>query len=140
MAVFAIDLRKGLCARLPRFTKDWMEIVHPSRFSDYLEMLYREFQQDGARWVAAPGAPGYLLELPEELRSEMLVNGQVLVSDYKRPLAFGDRVEAQFGEREDEAWYLGTIDRVRADGLVDVIYDDNDFEFSKPAGRVRRIS
>ena len=67
--VYAVDLCRGLSARLPRFRKDsWMEIVHPARLSEYLEMLHHEFERDGAKWVAAPAdAEGNILELPAQL-------------------------------------------------------------------------
>ena len=136
-AVFAVDLRGGLCARLPRFHKDWMEIVHPP-YASYLEMLFREYEGDGAKWVPAPGASGYLLELPGALQDELLANGQALVRAYKQPLAFGDRVEAQYGLDDEEWWWPATVDRVRPHGC-DVIYDDDDVECNKPLSRVRRL-
>ena len=138
-AVYAINLRRGWCARLPRFTKDWMEFVHPACFSNYLEMLYREYRSDGAQWVSAPGCPGRLLELPTELQDEMLRNGRALLRSYNQPLAFGDRVEAQFGVDNDELWFPATVDRVHPDGSLDVVYDDNKVERAKPTCRVRRL-
>jgi len=138
-AVYAVNLRRGLCARLPRFKKDWMEIVHPACFSDYLEALHREYSSDGARWVPAPSASGHLLELPSQLIDELHSNGEALLRAYLHPLAFGDRIEAQYGVGSDEMWFPGTVDHVRPDGAVDVIYDDDEFEFAKPPGRVRRL-
>ena len=137
-AIYAVNLRRGMCARLPRFKKDWMEIVHPSCFSDYLEMLYREYSSDGAQWVPAPCAPGHSLELPAQLVAELLSNGQALVEAFEQPLRYGDRVEAHYGVGDDELWYPGTVDCVRQDGRLDVIYDDDEFEFAKPCARVRR--
>ena len=140
-AVYAVDLRRGLSARLPRFRKDWMEIVHPARFSEYLEMLHHEFERDGAKWVAAPAdAEGNVLELPAQLHDEMLANGQALVAAYKQPMVFGDRVEAHFGTSDDELWFPAVVDRVHSGGgSMDVIYDDNEFEYGKPPSRVRRL-
>ena len=51
----------------------------------------------------------------------------------------GDRVKAHFGVDEDEAWFPGTVHKVRKDGSVDVAYDDGDFEKRKPLARVRPL-
>ena len=72
---------------MPRYTKDWMEIVHPTSFSDYIDKLHDEYAQDGACW--GPPAPesgmGPQLELPPALIQEMRANGELLVRGLRRP-------------------------------------------------------
>ena len=50
----------------------------------------------------------------------------------------GDRVEAQYGMKESEAWFVGTVVAVHdAEGTCDVHYEDGDKEVGKPWARVR---
>ena len=55
-----------------------------------------------------------------------------------RPCSVGDRVEAQYGMKESEAWFVGTVVAVHdAEGTCDVHYEDGDKEVGKPWARVR---
>ena len=47
-------------------------------------------------------------------------------------------MEAQYGTKESEAWFVGTVVAVNdAEGTCDVHYDDGDKETGKPWSRVR---
>jgi hypothetical protein len=57
-------------------------------------------------------------------------------SSPRRP-ALGERVEAQYGTDADEAWFVGRVMAVNADGTCDMHYEDGDKEAGKPWARVR---
>ena len=57
-------------------------------------------------------------------------------SSPRRP-ALGERVEAQYGTDADEAWFVGRVMAVNAEGTCDVHYEDGDKEVGKPWSRVR---
>ena len=46
-------------------------------------------------------------------------------------------MEAQYGIDADEAWFVGRVTAVNAEGTCDVHYEDGDNEAGKPWGRVR---
>ena len=52
-------------------------------------------------------------------------------------MSVGDAVEGQYGTDEDELWWPATVTRLRANGSVDVRYDDGDVEQQKPRSRLR---
>ena len=49
----------------------------------------------------------------------------------------GDAVDGHYGADDDELWWPATVTRLRADGSVDVRYDDGDVEEQKPRSRLR---
>ena len=52
-------------------------------------------------------------------------------------LSVGDAVDGHYGTDEDELWWPATVTRLRANGSVDVRYDDGDVEEQKPRSRLR---
>ena len=46
-------------------------------------------------------------------------------------------MEAQYGTDADEAWFVGRVMAVNAEGTCDVHYEDGDKEAGKPWSRVR---
>ena len=46
-------------------------------------------------------------------------------------------MEAQYGTDADEAWFVGKVMAVNAEGTCDVHYEDGDKEAGKPWSRVR---
>ena len=46
-------------------------------------------------------------------------------------------MEAQYGTGADEAWFVGRVMAVNAEGTCDVHYEDGDKETGKPWARVR---
>ena len=46
-------------------------------------------------------------------------------------------MEAQYGTDADEAWFVGKVLAVNAEGTCDVHYEDGDKEAGKPWSRVR---
>ena len=49
-------------------------------------------------------------------------------------------MEAQYGTDADEAWFVGKVMAVNAEGGCDVHYEDGDNEVGKPWARVRAVA
>lgn len=54
-------------------------------------------------------------------------------------MVVGQRVVAQWGVSNDEAWFPGVVAAVHADGRIDVSYDDGDSEERKDPERVTEL-